>query len=114
MIKKKLICFGTCQWEADNLTCKVMMVMRALGYYLSSAILVTLSIDRYGMIWGGEKRATLTILTQVSGGQEPFQDSSLWQAEEAGQGDGVVLLGGVLHPLLAPGHHVQEAEASSS
>ena len=32
------------------MTCKVMMVFRALGYYLSSTILVTLSIDRYGVV----------------------------------------------------------------
>ena len=36
----------TMQWRADNITCKVMMVVRALGYYLSSAILVNLCIDR--------------------------------------------------------------------
>ena len=30
------------------MSCKVLMVIRALGYYLSSAILVNISIDRYG------------------------------------------------------------------
>ena len=44
------------------MTCKVMMVMRALGYYLSSAILVTLSIDRYGMVWGGVESHTHPLL----------------------------------------------------
>ena len=36
-----------CQWYGDNLSCKMLMVVRALGYYLSSAILVNISIDRY-------------------------------------------------------------------
>ena len=36
----------TVQWRADNFTCKLMMVVRALGYYLLSAILVNLCIDR--------------------------------------------------------------------
>lgn len=34
------------QWYGDNLSCKMLMVVRALGYYLSSAILVNISIDR--------------------------------------------------------------------
>ena len=36
----------TMQWQADNITCKMLMVVRALGYYLSSAILVSLCLDR--------------------------------------------------------------------
>ena len=34
------------QWYGDNMSCKMLMVVRALGYYLSSAILVNISIDR--------------------------------------------------------------------
>ena len=37
----------TMQWKADNMSCKLLMVVRALGYYLSSAILVMLCVDRY-------------------------------------------------------------------
>ena len=37
----------TMQWKADNISCKLLMVVRALGYYLSSAILVMLCVDRY-------------------------------------------------------------------
>ena len=36
----------TMEWEADNITCKVLMMIRAMGYYSSSAILVCLCIDR--------------------------------------------------------------------
>ena len=36
----------TMQWQADDLSCRVLMVVRALGYYLSSAMLVMLCIDR--------------------------------------------------------------------
>ena len=34
------------QWQGDNISCKVLMVVRALGYYLSSAMLVMLCLDR--------------------------------------------------------------------
>ena len=34
------------QWYADNLTCKMLMMMRTGGYILSSNLLVVLSIDR--------------------------------------------------------------------
>ena len=36
----------TIQWRAGNVACKVLMALRALGYYLSSAILVAICIDR--------------------------------------------------------------------
>ena len=36
----------TIQWRAGNVACKVLMVVRALGYYLSSAIMVAICIDR--------------------------------------------------------------------
>ena len=41
-----LSCRFTIQWRAGNVACKVLMVVRALGYYLSSAILVSICIDR--------------------------------------------------------------------
>ena len=36
----------TIQWRAGNLACKLLMAVRALGYYLSSAVLVAICIDR--------------------------------------------------------------------
>jgi hypothetical protein len=33
------------RWEADNISCKVLMVVRAFGYFLSSAMLVIICID---------------------------------------------------------------------
>ena len=38
----------TMQWMLDDLSCRVLMVVRALGYYLSSNILVIICIDRSG------------------------------------------------------------------
>ena len=37
------------QWKADNLSCKVLMMVRAFGYYLSSCLLVVISFDRYSV-----------------------------------------------------------------
>ena len=34
------------QWTAGDISCRLLMVVRALGYYLSSAMLVMLCIDR--------------------------------------------------------------------
>ena len=34
------------QWHGDNVTCKVLMMVRTGGYILSSLLLVVLSIDR--------------------------------------------------------------------
>ena len=36
----------TMQWLLDDLSCRVLMVVRALGYYLSSNILVMICLDR--------------------------------------------------------------------
>ena len=36
----------TMQWMLDDVSCRVLMVVRALGYYLSSNILVMICIDR--------------------------------------------------------------------
>ncbi|GIX66977.1 gonadotropin-releasing hormone II receptor [Caerostris extrusa] len=35
------------QWEAGNAACKIMLYMRAFGPYLSSTVLVCISLDRY-------------------------------------------------------------------
>ncbi|CAN7979065.1 unnamed protein product [Ixodes persulcatus] len=37
----------TVQWTAGNVMCKVMQVLRAFGPYLSSMVLVCISLDRY-------------------------------------------------------------------
>ena len=37
----------TMQWMLDDVSCRVLMVVRALGYYLSSNILVMICIDRW-------------------------------------------------------------------
>ncbi|XP_071082475.1 adipokinetic hormone/corazonin-related peptide receptor variant I-like [Haliotis cracherodii] len=37
----------TVAWEAGDLACRFMMFCRAFGFYLSSFILVTISLDRY-------------------------------------------------------------------
>ena len=46
----KIFSFTYFQWYGDDLSCKGLMVVRALGYYLSSAVLVCLSIDRLVII----------------------------------------------------------------
>lgn len=37
----------TVQWTAGNAICKIMQVLRAFGPYLSSMVLVCISVDRY-------------------------------------------------------------------
>ncbi|GFY68334.1 gonadotropin-releasing hormone II receptor [Trichonephila inaurata madagascariensis] len=37
----------TVQWVAGNAACKIMLYMRAFGPYLSSSVLVCISLDRY-------------------------------------------------------------------
>ncbi|CAN7938600.1 unnamed protein product, partial [Ixodes hexagonus] len=37
----------TVQWTAGNAMCKIMQVLRAFGPYLSSMVLVCISLDRY-------------------------------------------------------------------
>ena len=37
----------TVSWLAGDVMCRVMMLLRAFGFYLSSSILVTISLDRY-------------------------------------------------------------------
>ncbi|ESO94595.1 hypothetical protein LOTGIDRAFT_118379 [Lottia gigantea] len=37
----------TVSWKAGDFTCRLMMFFRAFGFYLSSFILVTISLDRY-------------------------------------------------------------------
>ena len=37
----------TVAWEAGDVACRVLMFFRAFGFYLSSFILVTISLDRY-------------------------------------------------------------------
>ena len=36
----------TMQWKGDDLSCRVLMVVRALGYYLSSNMLLIICFDR--------------------------------------------------------------------
>ena len=58
----------TMQWQADDLSCRVLMVVRALGYYLSSAMLVMLALDRlyFHLIFEklnyGENNAGVTVV----------------------------------------------------
>ncbi len=47
------------QWFAGNAACKVLMFIRAFAFYLSSATLVVLSIDRYIAI--AQPMATLKV-----------------------------------------------------
>ncbi|XP_060068855.1 adipokinetic hormone/corazonin-related peptide receptor variant I-like [Ylistrum balloti] len=37
----------TVRWEAGDAACRILMFFRALGFYLSSFVLVTISLDRY-------------------------------------------------------------------
>lgn len=37
----------TVSWQAGDIACRVMMFFRAFGFYLSSSVLVTISLDRY-------------------------------------------------------------------
>ncbi|CAG2221400.1 adipokinetic hormone/corazonin-related peptide receptor variant I-like [Mytilus edulis] len=37
----------TVSWEAGDAACRILMFFRALGFYLSSFVLVTISLDRY-------------------------------------------------------------------
>ncbi|KAL3203941.1 hypothetical protein MRX96_041608 [Rhipicephalus microplus] len=47
MIPVEVIWRITGQWVAGDLMCKLMQMMRAFGPYLSSAVLVCISVDRY-------------------------------------------------------------------
>ncbi|CAN7940761.1 unnamed protein product, partial [Ixodes hexagonus] len=47
MIPLEIIWRLTVQWTAGNAMCKVMQVLRAFGPYLSSMVLVCISVDRY-------------------------------------------------------------------
>nr|XP_054933382.1 adipokinetic hormone/corazonin-related peptide receptor variant I-like [Dermacentor andersoni] len=47
MIPVEVIWRITGQWVAGDLMCKLMQTMRAFGPYLSSAVLVCISVDRY-------------------------------------------------------------------
>lgn len=37
----------TVSWQAGDVACRIMMFFRAFGFYLSSSVLVTISLDRY-------------------------------------------------------------------
>ncbi|KAJ8304010.1 hypothetical protein KUTeg_017593 [Tegillarca granosa] len=37
----------TVSWQAGDAACRILMFFRALGFYLSSFVLVTISLDRY-------------------------------------------------------------------
>ncbi|KAK6179058.1 hypothetical protein SNE40_011504 [Patella caerulea] len=47
MLPLETVWHVTVAWEAGDLACRVMMFFRAFGFYLSSFILVTISLDRY-------------------------------------------------------------------
>ncbi|KAH9370212.1 hypothetical protein HPB48_019353 [Haemaphysalis longicornis] len=47
MIPVEVVWRLTVQWLAGDLMCKLMQMMRAFGPYLSSAVLVCISVDRY-------------------------------------------------------------------
>nr|AHB51763.1 ACP receptor 1 [Ixodes scapularis] len=47
MIPLEIIWRLTVQWTAGNVMCKAMQVLRAFGPYLSSMVLVCISVDRY-------------------------------------------------------------------
>lgn len=37
----------TVTWEAGDVACRILMFFRALGFYLSSFVLIVISVDRY-------------------------------------------------------------------
>ena len=37
----------TVSWNGDEASCRILMFLRAFGFYLSSAVLVVISLDRY-------------------------------------------------------------------
>ncbi|XP_050401059.1 adipokinetic hormone/corazonin-related peptide receptor variant I [Patella vulgata] len=47
MLPLETVWHVTVAWQAGDLACRVMMFFRAFGFYLSSFILVTISLDRY-------------------------------------------------------------------
>ncbi len=47
----------TVSWEAGDAMCRVLMFFRAYGFYLSSFILIAISLDRY---WAVARPASLT------------------------------------------------------
>ena len=47
MLPLEVIWNVTVAWKAGDVACRVLMFFRAFGFYLSSLILVTISIDRY-------------------------------------------------------------------
>ena len=55
----------TMQWLLDDLSCRVLMVVRALGYYLSSNILVFICIDRSDLFISPGLLSTYHYLTFV-------------------------------------------------
>lgn len=47
MLPLEIVWNITVSWEAGDAACRILMFFRALGFYLSSFILVTISLDRY-------------------------------------------------------------------
>ena len=47
MLPMEIIWHATVAWKGGDLTCRILMFFRTFGLYLSSFILVTISLDRY-------------------------------------------------------------------
>lgn len=47
MLPLEIVWNITVSWEAGDAACRILMFFRALGFYLSSFVLVTISLDRY-------------------------------------------------------------------
>ena len=42
---------ATVSWQADDITCRIMVFFRIVGFYLSGFILIVISLDRLIAIW---------------------------------------------------------------
>ncbi|CAL1527362.1 unnamed protein product, partial [Lymnaea stagnalis] len=47
MLPLEIAWHSTVAWKAGDVACRLLMFFRALGFYLSSCILVSISLDRY-------------------------------------------------------------------
>lgn len=47
MLPLEIVWHATVSWEAGDVACRVLMFCRAFGFYLSSFVLIAISLDRY-------------------------------------------------------------------
>jgi gonadotropin-releasing hormone receptor len=55
----------TDSWLAGDIICKLMLSLRTFGFYLSSSVLITITIDRYYVILYPMKMEKINKLSKI-------------------------------------------------